>query len=708
MWRRGARRIFVALLAFFLSACAGERELSYEIDLTEAAAGIATVELRLSAVEDGSLVLHSRAARQLFRLDSPEAFAEDGAGRRRAIAVDERAGTLCLDAAELDGAACVVRYTLRTATYIPPNGEPDRRHFGFVGARGCALPLPLLLMAPDDAESARLSVRLPAGWSGAVLPPELVSLAGEGELWAHAIIAAPGEPTGMQPHGSISLRRLATAPAERLDAATALITDLRALLGPPRLPFELLLTDLADDERNVDVAGPAERAVVDLPGRDLRSLRHLVRALVPRWYGRAPAEVERSESAEDWFLLGLTEYVARALASRHTFADGGGLRGIESSWMLDGGVRRVDLLAPPGAGSDALGARRLAGAAWLHELVHRIGDGGLAALVGGYDGIGLPAPDPHSAAAGVLAAFLAERRADPGSPLHFEPRWRAIADEIEPAPGLSAGVAGQVAVAFSSFTHGAVDDCGCEVAPGGGARRRASELGRLKDDDPLLLALDLGAFLPRDAEGPAAAEAVDPELLPLLVGAELDAMVVGPDEVAWSPEGLRPLAEAGLPLTGAGAVLDGEPAPLPYRMLRYGDVSVGFLGYSERVEEGFRHEAAERRLAHARFASDVDDIEPLLRELRASVDLLVVGGSFSRPSLKRLCEPELGVDLVLVGHASAAVDDATPAAARVGDTWLAVDNAQAIGLSVLTIFLSEDKDILGMEVNAKRLSGPAR
>ena len=362
--------------------------------------------------------------------------------------------------------------------------------------------------------------------------------------------------------------------------------------------------------------------------------------------------------------------------------------------MLDGGLRELDLEDAGEPLPERQLGRRLAGRTWLHELARAMEPaGGLRALLEGYRGRGLPDPTGERAQR-VLQRFLGER--EDRQPLSFESDWTIRLQERPTGPATDTEWG--CTLLFHCDAQGYLDGCNCAVAAGGGAFAREELVAERRAQYPELMLFDLGGFAPLDPERRATFDVY----LAVAEGMAYDAMAPGPTELGSGVPSLRRAGASRLPLTGAGVVADGD-APFPsWRCFERHGLRIGFVGYHEPIELGLMHEVHEPNLQGARFGLGRGELAALIAEVRGRVDLLVVGGSFPPAVLRALCEPELGVDLVLLGGLARYAHVEGGPAGFLNRTAVALDRLGSRGIEELELFISAEGRVVGVRQSGLR------
>ncbi|MEM7311019.1 MAG: hypothetical protein AAF682_30395 [Planctomycetota bacterium] len=668
--------------------------LSYRIDLRRAPEEQVEITLRLQSVQGQRVYLSSLVKASLLEVE--DLHARDVRGRALQVVPRGPAGDspepLRYEVVTEDPLDVVeVRYLVRPRTYIPPNGARDRRSFGVVHADGCLLsPANLVLVPALPPERVEFDVQLPTGWRALKSLPTVDEYRDTGCFWEHALIASPQRVGEHRLAPDVTMRFQGSPDPHLVDAIEGIAFGLTETLGPPREPVELIIAQLAHDAWVADLPGTLGFAFADLRVPDRGSLRRVARQLISHWYGRTSDELERDRSPEAWFPLGLREYVARRVVASQDPEASDGTLGLEHTWMRDASLCSMDLETADWVGSEALHARRFASATWLYELDLRLRDiGGLRGLLQGYDGRGLPRLPRTDPRAAELEAFLEQRRVDDPDPLSFEESWRVPYAPPRVKGELEAERLRTTSIVFTAGTRGALDSCDCGLTLGGGTRRQAQKLSELRAEDPDLLLFDLGGFAPVSPElaGLSTEEAEQfSEFLTVQSEMGYDALNVGPEELYSGVDRLRraPLPE--LPFTAAGIQV-GDESPYPaFRIFERDGVMIGYLAYSERYELGLRREVNEQNLLGVHIPLHVNQVVQELRSLRASVDLLVVGGNPRPSSLLRLCDPELGVDLVLLSNPQVGVPENGISCARLGNAIVVMNGIGPAGLNLVTLF----------------------
>ena len=455
---------------------------------------------------------------------------------------------------------------------------------------------------------------------------------------------------------------------------------LERTLGPPRRPG-LAVARLED-------------------GADLTALRRATAELLSRWFD--PTQATKAE--EQWFREGLFALLALSAPTRAGLSDRDWALGIEANWIDGSSLHRLDVRRPI-TSDEHRQMRRAVATVLVHELERRLaGYGGLAALLEGWDGTGLPSPRTPAIAA-LFDEFTLGQLDHRRGPLSFEPAWELA---LSPAPATSPddGELFPFHVGFTADTRSG--RCGCAFDSGDEIPVINAEAARLRRRDPLLV--DLGGHVPLGSDR-VGVDADDAELAAwtaAMVTLGYDAVVVGPDELYTGIEALRG-AGSPLPLVGAGVTVDGTPPFPDHVLVERGGRRVGFVGLSNHVEFVPRHGPHEANARGVSFARDATEVVGLLEELRPAVDLLIVGGTLVPEVIRTLADPALGVDAVLVSGPVASAAETGAEWGFLNDTLVMLDPCRGGCLAVTTLYLSGSGRVVHASVEAaRRRSEPNR
>lgn len=702
------------MLAWFATPVRGAGDgvrVLARVDLRRAAEG--AVDVRLELRRAGRFALGSLLASRAF--DPRGLVATDADGRALAAERVQPTGTRGADrvrvVVDARGARVPVQvaYELVPGTYLPGDGQPDRRHLGRVEARGCALALPQLLLVPEAGwDGLELELALPDGWRAEVAPPDAISAEDPAALWSEVVVAGAYQAHAAAP--GVRLLRGPGTPDPAHAALLELIDALAAALGAPDEPITVAALPPAADGLWIDLPGTPRALAIDVPDADLGSLRRVARELVPRWWSRSAAGLLLDGDPDPWFALGAAERLALRVASGAARAARDPDASLEVPWMHLRELRELDPRRPAADPAPSeLFARRLAAAALVHGLDRELAPGRLDAALRDFGGRGAPLElDP-------AVRDFARRHLDAGQPLAFEQDWRLdLAERPATPPGRPVRSAH---LAYTSDTEGFLEHCGCKLSQAGGVARRAAAVGELRGRHPDLVVLDLGNFSPVEPGARELDPLVEREFLfhlDEMARLGCAAAVLGPEDVlAGTPLLERARAgELGFPLLGGGVDVGGE-RPLPAAALvRAGDVTLGVVGWAEDLELGSLRDAQETRRGDVAFPVDADALHQALAELRPRVDVLVLAGRMRPATLRAACTGAVRVDLALLGGLAGASYARPGSVGFLGDTAVAIDGQQTYGLDHLELFLDPDGRVVlarqqGLRLERERPADPA-
>jgi len=591
-----------------------------------------------------------------------------------------------------------LEYTVRPATYAPPNGDVEQRHLGLVGEEGLFLSLPSFALRPRaPLASVELSWELPPGWRAALEPPTVFAPVDERAWWSTAFAAGDYEaPRALGPRLAFVATR--SAHPEVAPAVEQIAQALGRLLGPPRRALTVVVPPRAQDGARVELPASVELATIDGEEPNVGSLRRFVRTLVPLWLGRTRAEIELAQGQESWFALGLVEYLAARVPEDAGLVAARGRQGLEHTWVRQSGFPDLDPDAPDRSPT-AQKVRRLQAAAWVQALDRFLApQGGLDPVLARYSGAGVPRPPADGPLARRVDEFLRAHTGAAPEPLPFEQDWDL---ELAAAPATAAaGGERRLTLALTAESQGFLETCGCKLSNGGGAARRAQALAELRAARPELALVELGDFSPVELGRPGLDPLVERERglgLELMGRLGYDAVLVGPDELYSGARDLvAELAGADLPVVASGLEIDGRrPFPSFARLERAG-LRIGLAAYEEILEYGQLREAREHHLARTHFTQTLDELTQRIARERAGVDLMVVAGCMTPRSLRALCDPALGVDLVLL-RGYLAYPRLPRAAGFEGDTAVVACQGGKTGIDLVELGLSGSGRVRAVE-----------
>jgi len=655
------------------------------------------VTLELDHVGPGPFVLFGALEERLLGVEGLRAHDGNG-GALEVAAVTGSTAAPRYEIDARDGGRVVLEYSVATAEYCPPNGRREVRRCGTIGPEGCALALPNVALIPElPLVAVHLETRVPAVWDLALPFPERIVAPGPGSWWDGVLVARAARGAVEAVGASVALSRPLELEPELLGAVRGVVTELERLLGPTTSPLELVLAP-GPEGPTVELPDLVAPAVLDLRHADPESLRNLVRALVPRWLASgAPADAR----GPTWFAEGLCEYLAQTVSER--VAPSGRLprANLEWTWMREPGL---SALRPEDA-HDPVSRRLLAAGlvADLARVFEQAGDS-LEGALAGHRGFGLPVfVDPSRAAR--LASFVASRL-ERREPLSFEADWDLRLARFPGSARAALPIEGRLEVVFTSDTNGYLEGCGCKLSQSGGIAERAGHLMERRTRPGEFLLVDLGNLSPTEAGRPTLDALTEEELHLYLWSLEhmgYDAVCVGPEELYSGCPELRAPGSGAPPWIGLG-VRVGERAPYPAaRVLRRAGRRIGIVGYTELLEQGPLHQAQEPNMRGVSFPSDLAALQHELARLRPEVDLLVVAGRMRPSSLRALCAPGSGVDLVLVGgyQGYPALERDSEglqgSAGFLGDTAVVFDQMGFLGLDHVVLLLSAEGPV-GVEL----------
>ncbi len=685
------------------AACQPERAVraSYHVDLEDAHSGTAVVTLRLEGAPK-SVEFASPLADELVGFS--DVRLADGAGQSLPLVFAPPAygakGGASRYVARHGSGELTLQYRVRAAPYWPKSGAQELRQSGVIGPHGTALALPGLLLLPSCAlAETAFSLALPDGWEVVEAPEATLHTS---ELWRSALVAGDYRRQREALGPNVALSVFARSPADADALVTEVVQELARVLGEPVAPLHVVLAPWGQGDLPAELPGQLGTAIVDLRGTDPESLRSLVRALVPRWFGRTPAEIEGESSDESWFPLGLVEYLALTLPVDLGRVERDVAASIEWAWVRSN--RKASLVKHAEDEVEHKLTRREMATALIHELRLGLPAEAFASALRDYAGRGYPT-FASAEASEHFAAFRSTNLAD-GASLSFENDWR-IPLQNRPAGRQDTGRVERVQkIVFTSDTEGYIEGCGCKLAQAGGVAHRAEVLRALRAKDPQLLVLDLGNFSPVKA-GRARLDALMTEEYRFFLAAmeemNYEAACVGPVDLYAGSSVLREATEARTPFLGLGIDVEDEAPFAAHVVVKKGGMRVGVVGFTELLEPGSRFQAQERNMQGVKFPTSLAALEADVRELRPEVDLLIVAGRMQPRTLQAVCAPELGVDLVLLGgyEGYRFLSDG-PSGFR-NDTAVVCHQVGGSGYSLVTLFLSE-QGALEVQLESRFLS----
>lgn len=673
---------------------------AYTVDLCDAADGRVRVSVELDGLPAGELALLGLLSDRLMDVSDLTLETADGVSlaceaRSTAPAGDEAGLRFTVWRTEVPPGVGPLRlaYTVAPSRYLPPDGDRERRWLGFVGAEGCALSLPNVLVVPAlRLDELRFAARLPRSWRAAVAPPELLVEESGDPVWSAALVAGPFfDSVDVAP--GVRVTQLPGVPEGLIEAVGRLAAELERLLGPARADVHVVTAPCpaGNDGHAVELPGTVGAIAIDVRALDAGTLRRLLRRVIPRWLGRDAAELELDRSPDAWFALGVRELLAARLPADVGLVERDVAAEVEATALRGGWPSELDVESAGPSDRAAQRARRLAAQALVHELfASTSGRASPRDWLRDWDGRGLPSRRGLA----DLAADFVERVVRGGAEPSFRDRWHL---QLEPAPierDPTLRVARTLTVAFTADGGGYLETCGCKLSQSGGVARRAAALAELRRREPGAVVLDLGNFAPIEALEPSLDPIVAEECRLYVRAMEAmgyDAAAVGPDELYSGLGFLRRGHAASFPLVAAGLEIDGAAPYDPWTVVERPGLRLGFVGFSEHLDPGGLREAQERHLEGARFPTTLEALEAALRELRPRVDLLVVGGRLRPELVRRVADPRLGVDLVLVAGYSGFEREGGGLDASVGflnGTAVAFDEVAQEGWNRLTLYLT--------------------
>jgi hypothetical protein len=677
-------------LALYARRPRGPALAEYHLDARSPGGGEINVTLRLSGAP-ASVELSSRLGDDLvdcsgFRIEDqqgrpvPFTFSPAAAGAKDAASryVANSAG---------GSDVLTVRYEVHAAPYWPRSGAQEFRQSGVIGADGAALSLPGFLLLPScPVAETRFSMELPDGWTVVEAPGAMLSTATP-ELWRASLVAGKYRVVRRPLVANLELSVFEKSPEGAEALVAAVVDGLARALGEPSVPVHVVLAPWSTGELPVELPGQLHTAIVDLRDTDPESVRSLVRALVPRWFGRTPAEIEGAAGPESWFPLGLVEYLALTLPVKLGIVERDAAASIEWAWMQSS--RRVSIVTQVGDAVEHKLVRRDMATALVHELARTMPENDLERALLDFDGTGNPGFASEEASK-RFASFLATNLQD-GANLSFEGDWQIDLEHRPATRPPTARVERVLKIAFTSDTHGYIEGCGCKLAQSGGIAHRAEALRALRAKDPQLLLLDLGNFSPIKA-GRARLDALTTEeyrfYLSSMEGMSYEAACVGPGELYSGFSLLREASAARTPFLGLGIEIQDEAPFDSHVVLKKNDLRIGVIGFSELLEPGLRFQAQERNMAGVHFPTTLEALDQQVRELRPEVDLLIVAGRMQPRTLREVCAPGRGVDLVLLGGFEEYRFMPGGPSGFLNDTAVACHQIAAYGYSLVTLYVS--------------------
>ncbi|MEM7307877.1 MAG: hypothetical protein AAF682_14455 [Planctomycetota bacterium] len=568
-----------------------------------------------------------------------------------------------------------VRYEARPGIYLPPGGEPDLRRFGRLDGEGCLLSMLGPLVLPEaPLGSVEVDVLVPAEWRVVERPPTRLEGPAVRSLTDGFLIAGRYEEPRQLTCG-VDLVPTRTTSEALFDQAATVVATIEELLGPAKARVRIAAMPPASDGLLTDLCGTIPYASIDSHELDLGSTRRLIRQLVPLWYGKTSYEMETDRSPEAWFLLGLSEYLARLVPDRARLLPRNWEAELETLWMLNPELAESDLRSPGAPSLRGLLERRAAAAVRVHLLVR--GAGGpaqLATALGRYLGTGCP---PFARTRGVAG------------PAPWD--WDLDLQEHPKDPGLG-NPRTTIHLICTANAAGTGELCTCPLAKGQAERRAA--LHELLDarEDPILV--ELGPVAPLEL-GMRRLDAAGEEALRSALEARselgFDAVVIAPADLYSGSDQLRPSAAPhDVPVLGCGTTVDGAPLQAS-QTVKSGGLEVGLIGFSENAELGVVRECQEQNLRGVRFPHDLESVRAEIEQLRSEgVELIGVAGHLRPHLVRELASPPFGVDFVVVGGPVRAARGRDHHFGFVDNTAVLLWQGGADGIEHVTLFVTDE------------------
>jgi len=151
---------------------------------------------------------------------------------------------------------------------------------------------------------------------------------------------------------------------------------------------------------------------------------------------------------------------------------------------------------------------------------------------------------------------------------------------------------------------------------------------------------------------------------------------------------LREASETRTPFLGLGIEVEEEAPFASHVVLKKGGMRVGVIGFTELLESGLRYQAQERNMVGVTFPTSPEELAREVRALRPEVDVLIVAGRMQPRTLRAVCAPDLGVDLVLLGGYEGYPSLTNGSFGFVNDTAVACHQIAGYGYSLLTLYLA--------------------
>ncbi len=209
----------------------------------------------------------------------------------------------------------------------------------------------------------------------------------------------------------------------------------------------------------------------------------------------------------------------------------------------------------------------------------------------------------------------------------------------------------KLAIAVTGNTYGYLENCGCVAGQAGGLARRATMLGRLRAQNPLLV-IDAGNALER-ADHYVERDFLTGEeqrvLLETMRSMGYSIGAVGPAELAQGPAAFRDVAKrTRFPFVIANASDSAGPLAPASKIVTTGGIRIGVIGLMEPGRGPWASDALERRAGAAvAFADPETTLARLLPPMRKRADLVAVMGSLSPATIRRLVSVFPDLDLVV-------------------------------------------------------------
>jgi nitrate/TMAO reductase-like tetraheme cytochrome c subunit len=682
-----------AALPWLLRAASQATTVHYAIDLRRADGAIGIV-VDVESVPAGTGV-SAVLADKLFGLESIVATRRDTGEAVPLVHTERWAKTGKTESLFSYYTLPVVDSGLRLSYTVRPRlrqvGFPcgEQRHVALRAADYCYLTGPSCLLLPNRLAKASISINTPPDWNLLSTFPATVSGAtAHDAVWRWGLAAGPFR---QATYLCVEIATHASVPDSVTDTVQRLLTEIQCVLGAPTRALGIALVPRSSDWMRLEQSTMHDMIVSDVERSDVGSIKQLVRQLVMHWYGAG-------EPKSSWSLHGVAELLARTIPATLDLDNTSPIPSLEFTWMRDRDrAAQVDLAGPftywHGLKSELV----------IHEIntVVAAAGGTLAEILRGWDGVQPIRVDRSNRAAAAVNTIL-ERASSP-SPFFasFEDRWAAGTVPKSSASARSTPSSGkpvrEVRILVSANTEGYLENCGCKVNQSGGLARRVAAIKAAQREGTVTV-VDLGNFLPVRAKSPVLDPFVKAELplhLEAMRNVGYAAVCIGTNEVVGDPDSISLLRScSGVPFLDAGLLHKGQSLGAPHVVALQGDIRLGIVGLTEKLNYGPLRESHEKNAGEARFPSGAAHVAKLLPGLREQVDLVVVVGRFSVPTEMEL--RGLGVDVSI--NAEGGYEIWRDPCYMQDATLVVHEDASSYGLTDLRIEIDEARRPIGGRV----------